>query len=105
MPHAAPRSAAQGEVMFADAVPGVLDRVQVIRLAGGAMQLGQADQVPCQLVGLAGGDRRHVGARSEEHTSELQALMRTSYAAFCLKKKTSALHDIPHQAPSPTTDI
>src|SRR3546814_20877251 len=31
-----------------------------------------------------GEDRR----RSEEHTSELQSLMRTSYAVFCLKKKT-----------------
>src|SRR3546814_4207821 len=28
-----------------------------------------------------------LGARSEEHTSELQSLMRTSYAVFCLKKK------------------
>src|SRR3546814_2155981 len=27
------------------------------------------------------------GNRSEEHTSELQSLMRTSYAVFCLKKK------------------
>src|SRR3546814_4425115 len=27
------------------------------------------------------------GARSEEHTSELQSLMRISYAVFCLKKK------------------
>src|SRR3546814_9925555 len=27
------------------------------------------------------------GQRSEEHTSELQSLMRTSYAVFCLKKK------------------
>src|SRR3546814_5441588 len=27
------------------------------------------------------------GHRSEEHTSELQSLMRTSYAVFCLKKK------------------
>src|SRR3546814_3088365 len=27
-------------------------------------------------------------ARSEEHTSELQSLMRISYAVFCLKKKT-----------------
>src|SRR3546814_2712179 len=27
------------------------------------------------------------GARSDEHTSELQSLMRTSYAVFCLKKK------------------
>src|SRR3546814_10694923 len=34
---------------------------------------------------------RHVRAapsRSEEHTSELQSLMRNSYAVFCLKKKT-----------------
>src|SRR3546814_8514021 len=30
-----------------------------------------------------------VGARSEEHTSELQSLMRISYAVFCLKKKTT----------------
>src|SRR3546814_10230590 len=31
--------------------------------------------------------QRDVGARSEEHTSELQSLMRISYAVFCLKKK------------------
>src|SRR3546814_4678877 len=30
-----------------------------------------------------------VEARSEEHTSELQSLMRISYAVFCLKKKTN----------------
>src|SRR3546814_5002752 len=30
-------------------------------------------------------------ARSEEHTSELQSLMRISYAVFCLKKKNSQL--------------
>src|SRR3546814_5631397 len=41
-------------------------------------QPGQAPQVPAP----AG-----KGARSEEHTSELQSLMRTSYAVFCLKKK------------------
>src|SRR3546814_1904835 len=29
----------------------------------------------------------HLGLRSEEHTSELQSLMRISYADFCLKKK------------------
>src|SRR3546814_4522824 len=29
------------------------------------------------------------GARSEEHTSELQSLMRTSYAVFCLQKKNN----------------
>src|SRR3546814_16059369 len=31
--------------------------------------------------------RAHVARRSEEHTSELQSLMRISYAVFCLKKK------------------
>src|SRR3546814_16872074 len=30
---------------------------------------------------------RRLSARSEEHTSELQSLMRISYAVFCLKKK------------------
>src|SRR3546814_2658071 len=32
--------------------------------------------------------RRALDLRSEEHTSELQSLMRISYAVFCLKKKT-----------------
>src|SRR3546814_3545447 len=32
-------------------------------------------------------DNRRVQVRSEEHTSELQSLMRISYAVFCLKKK------------------
>src|SRR3546814_10751218 len=31
----------------------------------------------------------HPWCRSEEHTSELQSLMRISYAVFCLKKKTT----------------
>src|SRR3546814_4556476 len=33
------------------------------------------------------GDEEPRGMRSEEHTSELQSLIRTSYAVFCLKKK------------------
>src|SRR3546814_2588067 len=37
---------------------------------------------PAALCGRAGG-----ATRSEEHTSELQSLMRISYAVFCLKKK------------------
>src|SRR3546814_10195694 len=36
------------------------------------------------------GDR---GFRSEEHTSELQSLMRISYAVFCLKKKKNLRHN------------
>src|SRR3546814_12176366 len=34
--------------------------------------------------------RHHVFPRSEEHTSELQSLMRISYAVFCLKKKNKS---------------
>src|SRR3546814_3152918 len=33
-----------------------------------------------------------LGVRSEEHTSELQSLMRISYAVFCLKKKNNNTH-------------
>src|SRR3546814_4064026 len=34
-------------------------------------------------------DHDRLSVRSEEHTSELQSLMRTSYAVFCLKNKNS----------------
>src|SRR3546814_4729987 len=37
----------------------------------------------------ASGNGRRGAERSEEHTSELQSLMRISYAVFCLKKKTT----------------
>src|SRR3546814_2818991 len=37
--------------------------------------------------------RQFVRARSEEHTSELQSLMRISYAVFCLKKKKQQKRD------------
>src|SRR3546814_5417416 len=59
-----------------------------------------ATQKPRYMQGCAlplGADEVAIGAwvhsipnasRSEEHTSELQSLMRTSYAVFCLKKKT-----------------
>src|SRR3546814_4967422 len=44
--------------------------------------------------------------RSEEHTSELQSLMRISYAVFCLKKKTTTRHIYIHQrAPLTTSEI
>src|SRR3546814_7777169 len=38
------------------------------------------------------GWNRRRRSRSEEHTSELQSLMRISYAVFCLKKKKHAQH-------------
>src|SRR3546814_4111708 len=52
--------------------------------------MGMLQRLVCVLVGVRFGKMqpepdRH---RSEEHTSELQSLMRISYAVFCLKKKT-----------------
>src|SRR3546814_5119127 len=43
---------------------------------------------PAVYAARAQADNRRM-QRSEEHTSELQSLMRTSYAVFCLKKKQS----------------
>src|SRR3546814_3300135 len=50
---------------------GLLDRLLVLRHGDVLLQLGVIE----------------TGGRSEEHTSELQSLMRFSYAVFCLKKK------------------
>src|SRR3546814_2555724 len=44
------------------------------------------------LVGMAAAAARIIRMRSEEHTSELQSLMRISYAVFCLKKNTHTAH-------------
>src|SRR3546814_1578086 len=43
---------------------------------------------PCDDAGIARHNALFLGFRSEEHTSELQSLMRISYAVFCLKQKT-----------------
>src|SRR3546814_1231807 len=44
-------------------------------------------------IDVFGGYAREIAPRSEEHTSELQSLMRISYAVFCLKKKTHTTHE------------
>src|SRR3546814_4683368 len=51
------------------------------------------------------GIRRGQRERSEEHTSELQSLMRISYAVFCLKKKQTKhkTHNTPQNTPSSHT--
>src|SRR3546814_14025979 len=62
--------------MFVDIFAGIVELV----LDVGQIAAGHAHQVGIAL--CADGEDR-----SEEHTSELQSLMRISYAVFCLKKK------------------
>src|SRR3546814_9746860 len=50
-------------------------------------RLPQDGRMSTRVGGFGVGTREHDG-RSEEHTSELQSLMRISYAVFCLKKNT-----------------
>src|SRR3546814_3974289 len=54
-----------------------------------ARPVGGGDRADRRRRPVAARQRRGVvgGGRSEEHTSELQSLMRISYAVFCLKKK------------------
>src|SRR3546814_7963130 len=58
-------------------------------LALGVMIPMAALQIGCALFGLPYLYPGREGLRSEEHTSELQSLMRSSYAVFCLKKKNN----------------
>src|SRR3546814_2186997 len=60
-------------------------RVLVHAGAGQADILERSPQLGGEIATL--GRLAHRARRSEEHTSELQSLMRTSYAVFCLKKK------------------
>src|SRR3546814_18454843 len=80
-----------------DAQVGLFGAAEIDALAaiGGIDQVGLSEAGFDAAVGDGGdiGDRAGAGqgdrdqARSEEHTSELQSLMRISYAVFCLKKK------------------
>src|SRR3546814_8386380 len=48
---------------------------------------------------------KSIWSRSEEHTSELQSLMRISYAVFCLKKKNSNISLIEHESHCSTRSV
>src|SRR3546814_4322464 len=64
--------------------PSDVDVIQIQDTDAGAEIIHMAENGFC-----ADGEQEElVQARSEEHTSELQSLMRISYAVFCLKKKT-----------------
>src|SRR3546814_1861239 len=74
-------------------VPGYVSYVAGESLNGVETPQGSAAKLPALgLSSLFVLGFSTVFVRSEEHTSELQSLMRISYAVFCLKKKTTHNH-------------
>src|SRR3546814_4272209 len=67
---------------FDEAAEKGLDATLADRLDWGGMRMA-----PTDIADISGYTFLVNGKRSEEHTSELQSLMRISYAVFCLKKK------------------
>src|SRR3546814_6917337 len=85
--------AGQLVAILVDAVQAVLPMEEIVpvplapsRVVGIATKRGHVLTVIDARAAITG-DRS--SERSEEHTSELQSLMRISYAVFCLKKKTN----------------
>src|SRR3546814_7620632 len=68
-----------------DSPPAVWAKAEDMNMLGtfALFVLSSRREAPANQRGAANTD----GPRSEEHTSELQSLMRISYAVFCLKKK------------------
>src|SRR3546814_6454178 len=90
---------------FGCTLEGPIPDAQLARLAAALMDAG-CDEVGLsdttgyadpaavkRLIGLVRGVVGDHALRSEEHTSELQSLMRISYAVFCLKKKKKTKSD------------
>src|SRR3546814_2607936 len=63
-----------------------------VRRLGGASGAGSGGIADWHRHGIHRGAVLPLFIRSEEHTSELQSLMRISYAVFCLKKKNQNNH-------------
>src|SRR3546814_4128308 len=74
---------------FACAAAETFQHLAALRFLAGIGLGGALVTVIALAAESIGPERR--ASRSEEHTSELQSLMRISYAVFCLKKKTTYL--------------
>src|SRR3546814_6998853 len=81
-------------LVVAPKVDAPLRHVEFVPVAPGralVVLVSESGQVENRMLdmpmGMTGSALAEAGQRSEEHTSELQSLMRISYAVFCLKKK------------------
>src|SRR3546814_9558645 len=102
----------QAEAGFTEADAGgeVRRCIQTLRLSGEEARRLAGDVIPLEGAPQQEGRLAFtlrvplgvvVAIRSEEHTSELQSLMRISYAVFCLKKKKQIKRD--HHTNTPNT--
>src|SRR3546814_5800494 len=85
-----PRSAAVSVSTMAPPCPSAYSSGLLRTLLGGARASMVAPDQRRRTIprrGCRRGGKNYPHGRSEEHTSELQSLMRISYAVFCLKKK------------------
>src|SRR3546814_8502797 len=78
-----------GRIAVLKAVAATLCAAALLKLRGASIIWTAHDPVPHDMKG-------HAIFRSEEHTSELQSLMRISYAVFCLKNKTPIKENQPY---------
>src|SRR3546814_1588396 len=81
------RSLSQIDILDSRLPPGSHSTTHDLTYLLGTDQQGR-DMLSAILYGVRISITVGVVSRSEEHTSELQSLMRISYAVFCLKKKT-----------------
>src|SRR3546814_5840679 len=76
---------------FLDRVIGKIEKGTVLRTFAFGIRFFVLFDFRCHYFSFL---ERHFAARSEEHTSDLQSLMRISYAVFCLKKKNNKKQSI-----------
>src|SRR3546814_8244201 len=84
---------AGGNAVAGDAVSGFRPDGCPDRRAGRTSRADDSGRRPPRRLLLSGGDLDRDLSRSEGNTSELQSLMRISYAVFCLKKKKHSITD------------
>src|SRR3546814_1861469 len=96
LPHESAELHVSGEATYTDDIPEIqgtlhcaLGMSQKAHARITAMDLDAVRRAPGVVAVLTAADIPGENNRSEEHTSELQSLMRNSYAVFCLKKKNN----------------
>src|SRR3546814_4889908 len=98
MPMAEPVTATTGKNWAAIILGAVIAIIGLVLAIGGVWLAALGGSLYYVITGVA----MMIAGRSEEHTSEVQSLMRISYAVFCLKKKKKTHNIITQKKTHPT---